>query len=252
MVKALVLTLPIKEKKEFVSVNSFSHIFTKPLSEVFFMHLLSTILIILVLIVSLFSFFQKEFKVLRYFLPFLIIRTILELFSQRLENKNTNNLWLINLIMIISITFYLIILSSFIDNKNVKKTALWIGILIPIGFTFSCTFLIPLKDFHLIELSLASFILLSTCIYFFYELLSYPNDINLLKYPPFWIATGLLFNYAGIFPFFLFFRFIVRQSWPTVKSIQFMLDFLYIILNLLFIISFLCRLNLRKRSLSYS
>ncbi len=189
---------------------------------------------------------------MRLFFPYLAARAILEIYSQHLANKGIHNGYLVNIIGISASAFYLLILSRFIENKVIRKGSFYLGLLILIEFIFNCIFILPLKEFHLIELEVSSFILLCASIFFFYELLSYPNDAELLKYPPFWIVTGVLFNYAGVFPFFLFYNFISKQSFVTVKSILFMLDFLYIILNCLLIISFLCRINLRKRSLSFS
>jgi hypothetical protein len=216
------------------------------------MHNFGLILLALTPFASIFLFFQKESKTMRIFLPYLFLKAGLELYSQFLYNKVLNNAWLISLIEILSIFFYLFILSRFIVNKRMKTLSLFISLAVPVVFIFSSVFLLPLKQFHLLELAAGSFLLLLFCGYFFFELLSFPNDAELLKYPPFWVVTGLLFNYAGIFPFFLFFNFIVKQTPATVRSLQFMLDFLSTILNILLIISFICRLNLRKKSLSFS
>lgn len=254
MGKALASVLLTEAKKEFVSVNNLFIYpkFVKPRREVFFMHELTTILLEIAPVVSLALLFQKDSRKLKLFIPFLFIRLFLELYAQNLAGRGIHNLWIINLITITAIPFYLSMIAIFIENKMAKRITFITSSLMVVSFIISCFFFVPIKQFHLIEFTIGSFLLLCACIYFFYELLSFPNDTALLKYPPFWIVTGLLFNYAGEFPVYLFFRFISSQTMLTVLSIRFMLDFLLAILNLLLIISFLCRINLRKRSLSFS
>ena len=182
---------------------------------------------------------------------FLFGRVAMELYSQSLSDRDITNFWMINIISAYSVCFYLSLIAFFINNKKVRRITLFLGLFFVIYFIASCLFIKSIKQLHTFEFSVGYFIVICACIYFFYELLSYPNDVKLLRSPSFWIVTGVLFNHAGQLPVYLFLDFIVTQKYYVVNSIFFMVHFLDIMLNVLIIIAFLCRLNLPKRSLSY-
>lgn len=214
------------------------------------MHFWSNIFLLLTAIASIYNFFSKENKILWLFLPFTVLNILSELYNEKLANEGINNIWVGNIISIISIFFYLTLVSTFIKNKTAKKISFSIGLLFLLGFIVNCLFFHPVTEFHLPELSIGCFSLLCVCIYFFYELLNFPNETHLLTYPPFWITAGLLFNNACSLPVYLYFNYIMQQDYQVVASIFLVVDFLNILLYTLLIISFLCKIKLPKRYLS--
>ena len=200
---------------------------------------------------SILVFFQKENKSIRIFFPFLLLRTALELYGRYLGNLGIHNIWVNNIIGALSISFYLFILSVFISNKKIKQITFFASVIFTAAFLISCLLLLPITEMHIYELSIGCLLVIAGCIYFFYELLSYPNDVKLLAFPHFWIATGVLFNFAGEMPVYLFLNFIIKQKAVVLNSVFFMIHFLDIMLNILLIIAFVCRLKLRRPSLSF-
>ena len=215
------------------------------------MNRLAIILFELSAIISIVLFFQKDSKTIRIFFPFLVLRAASEIYSKYLSDHKHNNTWLGNLTVIFSICFYLYTLSLFINNGKVKKISIFLSLFILLSFTISCFFFLPITHIHIYEVCIGSLMVVCVGIYYFYELLHIPGEINLLTYPPFWIVTGVLFNFAGEMPVFLFINFIAQQKFISIENIFLMIHFLDIVLNTLLIIAFLCKLKLRKPSLSY-
>lgn len=201
--------------------------------------------------VSILLLFQRNIKSIRIFIPFLIVRVAAEIYGEYLNKLKIQNIWVNNIIGMLSICFYLYVLFVFIDNKKIKSVILFLSLFFVSAFTVSSVFFLSLNEMHTYELSVGCLMVVAACIYFFYELLNYPNDVKLLSYPPFWIVTGVLFNFAGEMPVYLFLDFVIHQPKVVSKSIFFMVHFLDIILNTLLLIAFLCRLKLRRPSLSY-
>lgn len=208
----------------------------------------ANIFLLLSILASIYTFFVREYKVLRFFLPFLLLSLCIELYSEHLSEKGQNNIWLGNLISVCSIFYYLIFVSTFIKNKLVKRILQVTSLLFLLGFIGNCLFFQPISDFHLHEVTIGCFFLVCACVYFFFELLNYPNDTQLMTYPPFWITAGLLFNNVCSMPIYMFFNFIMQQDYKVVVSIFIVLQFLNIMLYILLIISFLCKITLPKRS----
>lgn len=201
---------------------------------------------------SLLVLFQPERKMYWVFIPYLTLIASLETYSQYLSDHRIYNLWVANIMSACSVVFYIFITCRFLANRRIKITGYILSACFALFFIASCLWITPITTLHDRELSVGYFLVVCFCIYYVYELLSVPNNVQLLRSPAFWIVTGALFNHAGQLPVYLFVNFIVKQKFISVLKIFDLVHFMDIILNVLLIIAFICRLVLPKRFLSYS
>ena len=89
-----------------------------------------------------------------------------------------------------------------------------------------------------------SFLIIFSCLFYFYELFKYPLIKNLLSEPSFWMVTGMLFLFSSIVPLFLIHDYIAKNFsilYDNLYSINFIA---YSLLFVLFIIGFRCQMKI--------
>ncbi len=141
---------------------------------------------------------QKRDKIIKYFIPFLLLTVIVELVGTWFSYKDIKNYWLYNIFTTIEFIFYSFLFYLHFRRPVFKKVAL---VLIPILILFdvvNLTFIQGTKYFHTYTFLLGSFFIVVFCCFFLYESIL-PEHINqhLSKQPFFWICIGLLIFYLG-------------------------------------------------------
>jgi hypothetical protein len=199
---------------------------------------------------SVFSVFRKNSPgYIKLFSPFLFISLIIEGLGYYLWNAGKETYELYNYFTVFEFSFYLFILNKIIIKRKAKtivKITLVIYFLIALGNIMG----FQKQTFHTITYSLGCLLIVCVCVYYFFELFQQPTFINLVREPSFWICSGLLFYYCCSFPLYGAINFLNGIPDFLLKNMQTILTIMNILLYSLFTIAFLCRIRIRKYTLS--
>lgn len=162
---------------------------------------------------------------------------------------NRSNTLLFNFFGLFETVYYLFIFHEIIRNTNTKKI---IFIIAPTYFIAGIINIIFQKvtGFNVIMYCLGVFLVVTFCIYYFYELFQLPQTKKLSQDPAFWLCTAFLFNFCCTFPFIAlmsFFRNPPRFLFNNLNMIRIIVN---IFTYTLFSIAFLCRIKTNKSILS--
>lgn len=165
----------------------------------------------LALLISLISFNRVKHTNYRYFLPYLAIILFYEFadfkhYFRIYHDHHINNLWITNIEITYEFVFYGLFIGSMLKDKRKYYLAVLgivlftaIDILFIQGVWNLCTAAIIIQYVFLIFMIFR----------FFNQLLnSFSKKINIIKYPDFWINTGMLFFCLTEFLFFCSFTFV--------------------------------------------
>lgn len=197
---------------------------------------------------SLSIYVQREGdRYLRIFSPFLFITLLIEgsISLGWVKGNNVNNA-IYNFFTVLEFTVYLFTLSEIIKNKRVKQIIrIFIYVYIPLALG-NIIFIQKIYGFPLLTYALGCLVIVTVCIYYFFELFQAPKSVTLTRQPAFWICSGLLFFYCCSFPLFGPIN-LVRALPPfIVKNFLAIINILNVLLYSSFTIAFLCRLRTRK------
>ncbi|MDE3236621.1 MAG: hypothetical protein KGO81_11750 [Bacteroidota bacterium] len=215
--------------------------------------IISLISLLISLIIGIYSAPSHNKKLYTKVFPgFLFISLLVEIISVYRNWKHLNTIFIYNIFTVIEFSFYLWLIFEIINKKRAKKI---IGF--AIGFYFitaaiNIFFIQGLHHFHTLTYSLGCLLIVAACIYYFYELFERPHFINLLKEPPFWICTGLMFFYTCSFPIYGLSNLLLSLPKIFIKNIGTFIILLNVFLYTMFTIAFLCKIKVRKSSLSLS
>lgn len=178
---------------------------------------------------------------------FLLYTFIIEFTGDKLSQKSIPNVWLYNYSSIIEFSFYIWILTKMFFLKNYLKIIFCFTIFYLIISIINIIFFQGKTGFHSITYALGSILIITLCIYYFYQLLLFPNEEKLITQPNFWICTALLFSFTCSFPIFCLNNFyahrVSQNIWPIISSIS---NIINIIFCLLLIVAFVCRIKIKK------
>lgn len=200
-------------------------------------------------VISLTTFRKGNPTYLKFFPLYLLATMIIEYVALYLASVGKTNLWVYNFFTVIEFCFYLIILRQIIKAVWVRKAILWMIIIYPLIASINIVFFQGMNSLHTITYSLGCLLIVSVCIYYFFELFKYPKFISLANSPSFWICSGLLFFYCCSFPLFALINYWSNISPIIIENFAVIFTILNVFLYSLFMIAFLCRIN-RKYTLS--
>lgn len=189
---------------------------------------------------------------LRIFPFFLIIALIVELlglFLLRIK-KQQNTLLLYNIFTSVEFTFYLWVIREIIRNNKVKKIMLFVLLFYPASALINIFFFQGKHGFHSFTYALGCLLIVTSSIYYFYELFLIPYSVNLLRQPSFWICTALLFFYAFTYPIYGLSNLMMSLPKIILINLERIVYLLNVLLYSMFSIAFLCRIKIRKYSRS--
>jgi len=157
---------------------------------------------LIALIAALFFLKDKAATYWRFFILFLIITLTVEVigFYLLLINKPSNAI-VYNAFMILQMSFYCFLFFCFDESKKSRLYILGsLGILVILfiaeGFVNAQTSSLFSTYQYYSRLLLSIYVVLHSCIFFF-SILKNDSIKTPLKFPPFWIVTGLFFYYFG-------------------------------------------------------
>jgi hypothetical protein len=186
---------------------------------------------------------------LKYLSIFLFVNFLMESVLGYTAFLHLNNVWLNNIDTLLTISFQLYVLREIFASRKAKKVLLFIFLLYPVVAILNIFLVQQFRNFHTMTYSLGSLLIVTGCIYYFWELFQQKNSVDLIRQPPFWICSGLLFYYCCTFPLFGLTNFISSLPLVIIQNLLTILIVINICLYLSFTIAFLCRLKI-KRSMS--
>ena len=185
---------------------------------------------------------------LKLFPIFLVLTILVELgavWMIKIEKRHDTYL-IYNPFTCFEFVFYIFIISEIIRKKAAKKILFGLMVAYPIVVAINVFFFQGIHKFHSFTYSIGCLVIVGCCIYYFYELFLLPHSVNLLRQPPFWICTALLFFYAFTYPVYGLSNLMSGLSDRVAIILARILDSLNILLYSFFSIAFLCRLRIRK------
>jgi hypothetical protein len=202
------------------------------------------------LISSAVAFLQNGFPVyVKVFFPFLFISLFTECLGFYLWNAGRETYQLYNVFTVLEFCFYLFVIGKIVEKTRAKKI-IYITLFAYMLIAGVNILFFQKNTFHSITYSLGCLLIVSVCIYYFFELFQAPRFINLVREPAFWISSGLLFYYSCSFPLLGVINFLNGIPDFLLKNMQTILTIMNILLYSLFTIAFLCRIRIRKYTLS--
>jgi drug/metabolite transporter (DMT)-like permease len=157
-----------------------------------------------------------------------------------------NNIVLNNIDSLLVISFELYLLREFISSRKAKKVFLY-GVLLYLLLSIVNILLVQFSgNFNTMTYCFGTFLIVAACIYYFWELFQQKSSVDLVRQPPFWICSGLLFFCTCTFPIFGLTELITRLPAVILQNLYSILIVINICLYLSFTIAFLCRLGTQK------
>ena len=203
--------------------------------------------LVVCLLASISIYFQREDDVyLKFFPPFLFITLLMDGISLLgLLKGNTNNA-VYNFFNVFEFAFYFVILGKIIKNNRVKMLIRFVIILYPILALANIIFIQKIYGFPALNLAIGCLLIVTICIYYFFELFQLPHSVALTRQPGFWICSGLLFFYSCSFPLIAPINLIKALPPFVLKNFVTIINILNVLLYSSFTIAFLCRLRTRN------
>lgn len=198
-------------------------------------------------IVGAIVYFKKGTPVFLRVLPvYLLITFTVEYIGQWMNDNGKVTVTLYNVFTTMEFVFYFWMLRYMVRNRWAKRLlfhSLWFY---PVLVILNILFLLKDMQFHTITYSFGGFLIVIATIIYFFELFQFDKPVNLVREPPFWICSGLLFFYACTFPLYALINFFQDPSNIIIKNITSILAVVNILLYSSFIIAALCRIRIRK------
>ncbi|HLI92695.1 MAG TPA: hypothetical protein VKU83_03775 [Puia sp.] len=199
---------------------------------------------------SLTIFFQPGAeRYLKYFSGFLFVNLLLDVSTAYTALNHINNVFVNNLVSLVVISFELYLIREIISGKNAKRIFLYIFLPYPVVTILNIFFWQQVVNFHTMTYSLGALLIVSGCIYYFWELFRQRTSVDLVRQPAFWICSGLLFYYSCTFGLYGLINFISNLPQNGIETLFIISIIINVCLYSSFTIAFICRLK-TKRSMS--
>ncbi len=208
------------------------------------------IVLLISILVGLYTTRKESPLYLRLFPYFLTLTFLIELIGQYFQERGIHNVIIYNIYSPIQFSFLTYFFAQVIPNRVIQKIIWRTGFIIPLTCILNMFFLQGLHVFNTYTFLLCSMEMILLGIIYFYQLFKSSANVTLLKEPPFWICIGIIFfstcsvtligssNYIALLP---------KLILSNMNQILLLVDsFFY----LMFIIAFLCQIQVRSSSRS--
>lgn len=168
---------------------------------------------IIALIAGIYSFnkIRKTFLVL--FIPFLLITIVYEYGSfSGWFIKNNRNLWAANLFTTFEFLFYLTIFLFVFIETRIKRYILFSTAALLVFFIINISSIQGFLNLNSYTIIAGSLLIIGWCGFAFFKILTTEECLILIKYPIFWICTGLFIFYLSQFALMLYINHIIRSE----------------------------------------
>ena len=187
--------------------------------------------ILVCLIISILSYKKLEPAWLRLFTWFLLFTILTQVtgFVYSFYTKKSNH-FIFNIYILVQFIFYFVIFYKTFQSKNLKLITLIIGIVFITYYWFNIIFKTGFYVFNSAGNSLGSILTILCCLLYFVSLFTSEAVVNYFRIPMFWIATGLMFFFAGNFIYLSLMGYIVKHNLDSGGNI---FRYIMVTLNLL-------------------
>jgi hypothetical protein len=198
---------------------------------------------LLSLIVAIINYRYLKGSNLVWFIPFLILTNVQEWGSRfGFYSHNGSNALSLNIFSTLEFLFYSWLFYNEIKIIRFKKIIITTITVLLISIIVNVLFLQGPHIFHTFTFLPGSVLMVSYILLYFYDLFLKDEEVRLIKNPMFWICTGLLFYYPGMFFVYGFFHVVSEEmAIEYGKLFILMANIFNIILYSCFTIAFLCR-----------
>ncbi|HTE32435.1 MAG TPA: hypothetical protein VK666_18770 [Chryseolinea sp.] len=183
---------------------------------------------------------------LKVFSAFLFINFLLDSTLDFMAMHNFNNVLFGNLVDMFVFSFYLYLVRRIVQGRKAKYVFRYFQIFYICASVINLFLVQKTVAFNTMTYCFGCLLIVSSCIYYFWELFQLRSSVNLLRQPSFWICSGLLFFYACSFPMQGLLNFINAMPKLIIQNLLIIFILLNSFLYLSFTIAFLCRLKTRK------
>jgi hypothetical protein len=186
-----------------------------------------------------------------FFSTFIVGARVEWLSDHNMYSTGISNVW-----GIIEFCYFFFIIHETIVSKKVRSIIVYIILIFSLLTFFNLFFIQKKVGFNAINFTVGCVIIVSLCIYYFFELFQKTEVQSLSKLPSFWIVSGLLFNNVLSFPQFALDNFMETLTRANYNKYHILFDNIEVITNItivltsaLYSIGFLCRIRIRKSTL---
>ncbi|HTI93090.1 MAG TPA: hypothetical protein VL727_20970 [Puia sp.] len=183
---------------------------------------------------------------LKVFSVFLFINFLLDSTLDFLAMHALNNVFFGNLVDMFGFSFYLYLVRRIVQGRKAKQVFKYFQLFYILAAVINLFLVQKTVAFNTMTYCLGCLLIVSSSIYYFWELFQLRTSVNLLRQPSFWICSGLLFFYACSFPMQGLLNFINTMPKLIIQNLLIIYILLNSFLYLSFTIAFLCRLKTRK------
>lgn len=194
-------------------------------------------------IVSLLTIKKLWNSYLVFFIPFLFLTNVQEWGSYYgYFSFDGNNSLSLNIFTNIEFIFYSWILYHNTNQRGQKKRIVYFTSFYLLAALMNIVFIQGLNNFHSYSYLAGSLMIIYFVCCFFYELFQDEHYIVLVEFPMFWICTGLLFFYLGMFVYFAFFELVALENIVKYFTLfNIMMNLFNFVLYTCFSIAFVCQ-----------
>ncbi len=184
--------------------------------------------------------YKYKHTVLKYFLMYLWYSVLTDFLGKWYitHTEHTHNHIIYNFYYLITFCFLLLLYRKLVAYKNHKKWILYFTVLYFFSFFLNLFYQDYYTQIQAIPFIIGAISLVISIVFYFQEVLNSNEVLNIFKNLIFWISVGLLIYYIGKIP-----ARIVTNHWSEFKHykiIYALTHILNIIMNLFFIIGFIC------------
>jgi hypothetical protein len=204
---------------------------------------------IICLLSGLFLYSSLRHSVFRWLVWLMLLVVVAELSGRYLSRVlHKPNAWIFNISTNIEFVIYSMMFYKTYTFRQFRQTALIFLCFYPVIAAINIIFIQGVFKFHSNTMSLGSLFMILFCCLFFYEILHQQKELDLLKTPYFWFATGILFFYTGDLLYNLFFSFLTINKYDYKLLFKTINNNLIILLYCCFISAFICKKAENKSS----
>jgi drug/metabolite transporter (DMT)-like permease len=181
----------------------------------------------------------------------LVLVAALEAWCAYLASNRQSNIVYYNAVFVYTLPIlYLYFFEELFHQKEVKKVLFLLGGLFLLFGVIKTLFITPFQEFHDISYIMGSLLIIGACLYFFYSIISRNLfiEMDLLRFPVFWVITFLLFFYASAMLNFASVRFVNTSNFELMVIIRDIINVLGALMYFVFAVSFYLPLLNREKA----
>ncbi len=203
---------------------------------------------IITAIIASFYFYKYKNSYLKYFLIYLWYIAINEAIGKYSSDVlEMYNLIIYNIYLLISFPFLFSIYWNFLKDKKYKKIVIIFAIIYIIAFTVNGLFFENYsKDLVTYPFIMASCFLIFTVIFYFIEILNSEKVLNVTRDLLFWISVGVILFNIGVIPWVI----TLKHYSENFALMNTLLQVLILILNICYIVGFICSHKKQNQEIS--